>query len=276
MDTYTVKIPYFDPLAVSESGQCFRMDMCAEGFSLVAGGERLTVTPQPDECFRFSCSKEAFLQKWASYFDLDTDYARFQDILCLSPDPFLRAAAEHGRGVRILRQEPWEMLVCFLISQRKSIPAIRRAVDLLCTHFGVPLDDGSFAFPTPEKLDSLPEEALRTCGLGYRTPYVAAAARSVASGETNLAELSFLPDAELETALRRLPGVGPKVAACVMLFGFHRLSAFPRDVWMNRAAELCGGEFALCGCEGFEGVVQQYIFCYARQNRNLLFSADSI
>lgn len=276
MNMYCTKIPFFDPRAVAESGQCFRMNPCGDGFRLIAGGESLAVSSLPDGRFLFSCDASAFARKWAPYFDLDTDYTRFQAALAVSPDPFLRAAAEHGKGIRILRQDPWEMLISFLISQRKSIPAIKRAIELLCTHFGAPLPDGGFAFPTAKALAEAPGEALRACGLGYRTPYIAAAAQSVAAGETDLSALSALPDEELEPALRRLPGVGPKVAACIMLFGFHRLRAFPRDVWMNRAALLCGGDFALCGCDGFEGVVQQYIFCYARQERDFLFPGQRV
>lgn len=267
---YCVNIPCFDPGAIAESGQCFRMNPDSDGWTLIASGERLTVRALPDGRFLFSCDETDFHRKWAPYFDLHTDYGRFQDVLSASSDPMLKDAAIQNAGVRILRQEPWEALVSFLISQRKSIPAIKHAVELLCARFGAPLPGGGHAFPSYETIAALPESALRACGLGYRAPYVAAAAQYAASGALDFQALSALPDAALEKELLLLPGVGPKVAACVMLFGFHRMRAFPRDVWMNRAAQLCGGDFSLGCCEGFEGVVQQYIFCYIRKHRRSL------
>lgn len=272
---FTCAIPYFDAAAIAGSGQCFRMDADGDGWSLIAAGRRLRVAPAGAGRWRFSCSRAAFEGFWRGYFDLDTDYGAFQRAL-ETADPFLRAAAERGSGVRILRQEPFETLICFLLSQRKSIPAIRTAVRALCARFGAPLRGGGSAFPTPAALAAAGEDALRACGLGYRAPYVAEAARRAACGALDFGALAALPDDGLEAVLRTLPGVGPKVAACVMLFGFHRLRAFPRDVWMNRAAALCGGDFALCGCGGFEGVVQQYIFCYARAERAFLFGKEGV
>ena len=268
---YQRDIPYFDPRAIAESGQCFRMEPEGAGFRLIARGRSLTVCDLGGGRFSFSCGQEEFERVWADYFDLGTDYGVFQRALA-EADPFLKAAAEQGRGVRILRQDPWEALVSFILSQRRSIPAIRTCVRALSERFGALLPEDGYAFPSPEALAEAAPEGLAACGLGYRTAYVAEAARQAASGALDLAAMDALSDGALEERLCALPGVGPKVAACTMLFGFHRLRAFPRDVWMNRAAALCGGDFALCGCEGFEGVVQQYIFCYARAERTILFS----
>jgi N-glycosylase/DNA lyase len=208
------------------------------------------------------CSRLEFEEVWRNYFDLDTDYRRFRAAVPAG-DRYLTAAVRYARGIRILRQDPWETLVTFLISQRKNIPAIRRAVEELCRRWG-----DADGFPPPERLALLSEAELRECGLGYRTGYVLAAARMTASGALDLPALERLPDGALLDALRTVPGVGPKVAACVALFGFHRLSGFPRDVWINRVLDReYGGSFPLERYAGFQGVMQQYLFYYARTAR---------
>ena len=127
----------------------------------------------------------------------------------------------------------WEMLVTFIISQRKNIPAIRACVEALCVRYGENLGR-EYAFPTPAALSGAGEEGLRTCALGYRAGYVLAAARLVQTGALDLEALASLGDGELLEALTAVPGVGVKVASCVSLFGYHRIAAFPRDVWINR------------------------------------------
>ena len=174
---------------------------------------------------------------------------------------------ECGRGLRILRQDPWEMLICFIISQRKSIPAIRTAVENLCTRFGAPLAEGGFAFPTAQALAAASDEALSGCGLGYRTKYVRDAAERVCDGRLDLAALAGRPTPEVQEALMAVFGVGIKVAQCVLLFGYHRLEAMPVDVWMDRVIQLeYKGKFPP-SYKKCAGVLQQYLFCYARQQK---------
>ncbi|MFR8256215.1 MAG: DNA-3-methyladenine glycosylase family protein, partial [Ruthenibacterium sp.] len=156
----------------------------------------------------------------------------------------------------------------FIISQRKSIPAIRRCVQQLCLRAGAPIrhaGGGFFAFPTPRRLAGLSMGELAACGLGYRAGYVHEAARLAASGALDLAALRRAESPALQQALLAVPGVGVKVANCVMLFGYHRLDGFPRDVWINRVIdEEYGGHFELAPYAGFEGVIQQYMFYYGR------------
>lgn len=151
---------------------------------------------------------------------------------------------EYGRGIRVLRQDEWEMLVSFIISQRKSIPAIRRAVELLSERFGERLGSDSegpvYAFPTAEALCCAGEQALQECGLGYRTRYVLHAAQQAAEGTLDLKKLASLPDEALFARLMELDGVG-KVANCVCLFGYGRVGRVPVDVWIER---LIRDEFA--------------------------------
>ncbi|MEG2931542.1 MAG: DNA glycosylase, partial [Ruthenibacterium sp.] len=213
------------------------------------------------------CSEVEYQTIWREYFDMDTDYKTFR--AAVPPeDAFLTRAARYGCGVRILQQEPWEMLVTFIISQRKNIPAIKRAVALLCEQAGERLcgaEQLCFAFPSAVRVAAMRPEALAACSLGYRAAYLRAAAQMAASGALDLEGLRQADDATLFDALVTVPGVGPKVANCVMLFGYHRLCGFPRDVWINRVIEQeYHGAFPLARYAGFEGVIQQYMFFYGR------------
>ena len=161
------------------------------------------------------------------------------------------------------------MLVSFIISQRKSIPAIRRAVELLSERFGERLGSDSegpvYTFPTAEALCCAGEQALQECGLGYRTRYVLHAAQQVAEGTLDLKKLASLPDEALFARLMELDGVGKKVANCVCLFGYGRVGRVPVDVWIERLIrdEFAGQDpFPQFGLEA--GIVQQYLFFYKR------------
>ena len=261
------KHPHLNLAAIADSGQCFRWQKRGDGYVIPALNRVLRVTERADGALEMDCAEEEFNRLWREYFDLDTDYGAMTALLPAN-DAYLRAAAEYGQGIRILKQDPWETLVSFLISQRKNIPAIRQAVEKLCLTVGRVIDEDEegllYAFPSPAELLRLGEDGLRACSLGYRTPYVLRAAE-VFSGETDLNGLQNLGDEALLQALCALSGVGPKIAQCVMLFGFHRLNAFPVDVWIQRVAEkrYPGGlrpeRFA-----PFAGVMQQYMYVYER------------
>ncbi len=250
---------------IAESGQCFRLNQTGEGrYRLIAHDRELTLTQTGQNIF-LDCSQEEFDALWRRYFDWDTDYAAIR--YSVDPaDAYLTRAAAFGSGVRILRQDPWETLITFILSQRKNIPAIKGCVELLCSRFGEPIPGArAFAFPKPEVLASAELECLLGCSLGYRGKYVQAAARMAASGELDFAAMESLPDGALYEKLLTVPGVGKKVADCTMLFGFHRLGRFPVDVWIERVLtrEYPNG-FPLERYELFAGVLQQYIFYYER------------
>ena len=256
----------FDPRKVMESGQCFRMKPLSEDtVETVAFGRRVAVTQLGGRRFRFDCEPEAFEAVWREYFDLNRDYRAIAEN-APAGDAYLKRAVEHARGTRILRQEPWETLCGFILSQRKHLKAIRACVEALCDAFGEPVaGTRRRAFPTPERLAALAEDEARLCGLGYRTPYLLAAARSVASGRLDLAAMGRLPDDELLTQLMSVHGVGVKVAECVMLFGYGRLSRAPVDVWIKRVIdEVYGGESPFAGYGEYAGVYQQYLFILRR------------
>lgn len=253
----------FNLKKIADSGQCFRLNQLEPGrFRLTARNRCVELTERAD-AWALDCPEAEFNALWRGYFDLDADYAAFRAAVP-EKDTYLTAAAEFGTGIRILRQDPWEMLVTFIISQRKNIPAIRACVETLCARYGESLGP-EYAFPSPAALSEAGEEGLRACALGYRAGYVLAAAQLVQTGTLDLQTLASLGDQELLEALTVVPGVGVKVANCVSLFGYHRIAAFPRDVWINRVVrEHYRGRFPLYRYKGFAGVMQQYLFYYAR------------
>ncbi len=258
------RIRHFDPEAICESGQCFRMRSISPGqVEVLHTDKMLLIESLGDEMFTFHCTQEDFDSIWIAYFDLDVDYAFYQDAVDKADDYLLRAA-RWGIGLRILNQDPWEMLVSFILSQRKSIPAIRDGIAKLCRRFGAPLDcpgREEHAFPTPHALAEASLDDLLACSLGYRAPYVQSAARAVACGDINLQEMRDMDDAQLMEKLLSIHGVGIKVASCVMLFGFHRLDMAPVDVWIQRVIDQeYGGISPFSKYKGFGGVMQQFMF----------------
>lgn len=252
---------------IADSGQIFRFNLIADNkWELIAGDKYWLI--DADEEIKFP---EQF---WEHYFDMETDYGKFISEIPES-DEYLRRAAVAAAGIRILNQDPWEMLISFIISQRKSIPAIKTGIEKLSARFGTRKkkpgtsakgqDAYYYAFPTPEQLSGASLEELEECSLGYRAPYVCEAAGKVYRGECDLNEWRHLPDEELRAKLMSLKGVGIKVANCVMLFGYHRIGAFPVDVWIQRIMDTYyGGAFPAEKYQGFAGVMQQYMFYYER------------
>ena len=231
----------FDLDAIADSGQCFRWERAdGETFRIVHAGLCLHIRGRGG-AFELDCTEAEFGSVWRDYFDLDEDYRAIRARIDPAADPYLYAAAERCRGIRILRQDPWEALVSFLISQNRNIPAIRRSVALLAERCGQRRTDrrggAYYAFPDPAAVAALDGEALRDCALGYRCAYVRAAAEAVLTGEIDLERLRGADEATATAALTGLLGVGPKVASCVMLFGLHRLGAFPKDVWIRRVLD---------------------------------------
>ncbi|MCI9129281.1 MAG: DNA-3-methyladenine glycosylase 2 family protein [Eggerthellaceae bacterium] len=253
---------------VRASGQCFRIQAEDGGsYRLVFQDHVMHMRDAGEGAFEVSCTPDEFWSVWAPYLDLDRSYSSVR-ARAANKSSFLDRTMEFGRGLRVLNQDPWEMLITFIISQRKSMPAIATAVEALCASFGEEIEPGIFAFPTPEALARATDAELRACGLGYRAPYVAAAARMVATGELDLDACAKLDDEALLDALMGVHGVGKKVANCVALFGFGRTGAVPVDVWIGRAMDAAfEGEdpFAQFGQDA--GILQQYVFYYVTQNK---------
>ena len=256
----------FSPEQTFLCGQCFRFDPDGEGFSGIAGGRFVRAEPMGDKTV-LHCSKEDFETFWKDYFDLGRDYSPIRKLI--ADDPFLVSAEEYGRGIRMLKQEPWEALCSFIISQCNNIPRIKGIIGRLCQSYGREIE-GGFTFPEAEVLAELSPSDLAHLRAGYRAEYIISAAREVAQGSLDLEALKTLPTAEARKRLLALHGVGKKVADCVLLFGLGKSDAFPVDVWIKRVLDnVYPNGFDPTVYGDMAGIVQQYLFFYARDHGDL-------
>lgn len=267
-----IKLENFDIKQIADSGQCFRMKQIGEStYSNVAYGEYIEITQEKDG-ISVSCSEEDWENLWADYFHLDYDYGKIIEQINAGDDAFLKKAVDYGSGIRILRQEPFETLITYIISQRKNIPAIKTCVEKLCETLGNKKIASAnnreveyYEFPTIERLASSTKNALDGLGLGYRNEYVLSAAKWVDSGRLNLRRLTETDHQSAVSELKQVYGVGDKVANCTALFGLGHIEAFPIDVWIERVIdEVYGGYFDHSKYKQFAGIVQQYMFYYYR------------
>lgn len=241
-------------------GQSFRWKELSRGLFEGAASDRPCRAALSDGRLSLWCDGDAAF--WRGYFDLDADYARMRALF--SKTPALAAACRWAGGIRILRQDGWEALASFIISQNNHIKRIEGIVQRLCESFGDPIGPGLFSFPRPERLAGRTAADLETIRCGFRARYLIDAADRVCAGEVRLEALTSLPLSEARAMLTRIAGVGPKVADCALLFGFHRLECFPVDVWIARAMrELLpdGLPKEILPCAG---VAQQMLFHYMR------------
>jgi N-glycosylase/DNA lyase len=276
---------------IFECGQCFRWRGQPDGsYSGVVESSFANVSYLPDKS-RYNVGEvriwsnlfaddEAKREKyWRDYFDLDRDYTKIKRILT-TEDSVMRRAVRAGGGIRILNQNKWETLVSFIISQNNNIPRIRGCIEVLCREHGRNIGalkgEPLYAFPSIGRLSVLRVDDLAACRLGYRAKYISETAGRVAmDGGKMLKDAEKTPTAELEEYLLSLPGVGPKVANCVMLFSMKKTEVFPIDVWMRKVMAGVYGmsERNLSGMKDYAernfgeygGIAQQYLFNYIRK-----------
>ncbi len=256
-------VPCLDLARTLDCGQAFRWTRTEDGrWHGVVRGQALTLSQEGERITFYETSRAVFDRIWAPYFDLDRSYPDM--IACLCEDPVLARAVRTNRGIRILRQEPWEALCSFIISQNNNIPRIKGIIGRLCEYFGERASGGGSAFPAPERLAPLEPEDLAELRAGFRARYIIDAARKVSDGTAPLDGLDCIPIDEARARLMQITGVGIKVADCTLLYGAGRLEICPMDVWMKRViAAFYPGGLPAC-TRGIEGVAQQYLFHYAR------------
>ena len=267
-----VHIPdLFDLKKIADSGQCFRAVSRPDGaYRFITGDQVLYIRKTGKERYEVSCDQAVWDRVWRPYFDLDRDYRAISAAIP-AEDSFLRRAAQAGGGIRILRQDPWETLITFIISQRKSIPAIRAVVETLSQRYGTELPASGerlCTFPTAEQLKDVGQEDYIACKAGYRAPYLCDAVGQVLSGSLDLGTVSALPDDQLIDALERVRGVGVKVASCVALFAYGRTACAPVDTWIRKVIrQQYGGRDPFGGYGAAAGIMQQYFFYYAQSHK---------
>jgi N-glycosylase/DNA lyase len=287
MNAVEIPAPDFDLQKTLDSGQVFHWQNAGGGF-VGTIGDRAVHVEQENDILKVRCGatpqpagqSRALPEIVAHYFALDHPLAE----ICQSfpKDPVMNAARDFCRGLRIIRQPKWECLATFICSSMKQVAHIRQISLALRERFGVRrrIDKHVvYTFPSAQRLAQAPERELRECKLGYRAKNLRATARLVSSGKADLEAWSALTDAELRKQLCKLPGVGRKIANCVMLFAYERLRAFPIDVWIERvlrqqffpgrkkitAHRLQQFSETYFGEHG--GYAQQYLFHHARTGR---------
>lgn len=266
----------FNIQQIADSGQCFRMNRVEdrEGqvtYGLIAFGKYLELRQPEEDVVELSCSEEEYELLWKDYFDLEYDYGKIVDELLQGEDSFLKAAAEYGRGIRILKQDPFEAMISFIISQNKNIPAIKNCIEGICKRYGerrISMECKGveyYTFPSPAILAAAEKEDLRALKTGYRDEYIIRASQAVASGKIDLLKLSQSTFDEAFLELRKIHGVGEKVANCIALYGLHHIDGFPVDVWILKVLEkIYQNNFDKKKFHGYAGIIQQYMFYYVR------------
>lgn len=249
----------FDLALTLDCGQAFRWTCDGDKWHGVAFGKPLTVF-QKDGKLIFDCNEDDFNNIWKNYFDFDCDY---ESIVGGYDDKYLSQAVKEYNGIRILRQEPWEALCSFIISANNNIPRIKGIIARLCENFGEG-NTGSKSFPSAVKLAELKVDDLDVLRSGFRAKYIIDAAQKVSDGTVDLKAVNENPIEFGREELQKIKGVGAKVAECTLLYGFHKLEAFPVDVWVKRImAEMYPDGLPSC-TKGSEGVAQQYLFHWRR------------
>ncbi len=264
-------IRHLDLKQTAESGQCFRWKRLNDvdghmTYSIPSFGPKqrefkaLTITSLSEDEFILSCDQREWNTYWYTYFDMDTDYDRVEKKIYDSDDRHIKDAFALGSGIRILKQDLWEIIITFLISQNNNITRITRSVEEICNRHGGYM-------PRPEEFDlSILDD--KSIGLGYRVPYIEYAVKRFTSEYELLTELTQMSYEESYETLLSFTGIGPKVANCICLFGLHHIEAFPIDTHVKQLlTKYYPQGFPYKYYEGVAGIIQQYLFYYELHNR---------
>lgn len=275
----------FNIKQILECGQCFRWEKVGElDYIGVAFGRVIEVVQEGDNVTILNTNEEDFKNIWLNYFDLERDYSKIKE--GLANDEILTKSVEYGYGIRLLNQEPFEILISFIVSARNSIPSIMKTIKKISERWGKAIEykgNTYYTFPTPLELKEATLEEIKETGASFRSKYIvdtiARVNESLENGnkEYDLDYIKSLPADECHTALQKFMGVGAKVADCIMLFSMEKSSAFPVDVWVKRAMiyfyDAEEGSlnkiriFARNKFKDLSGFAQQYLFYYARENK---------
>ncbi len=261
---------YFDLDETLNCGQCFRFKKYKDDFyEGVAKGAYLKIGVSKDGKYLLfeGASQDEVENIWLNYFALDEDYSKIAKNFC-SVSPIMESIVNYAPGIRILRQEPFEALCSFIISQNNNIPRISKIIALLCERYGEKCKNNKdrYCFPSVDTMASLSEKELRDIGCGFRDKYLLDAAKKLKSDEINLEETKHMDIQKARETLQKIKGIGPKVAECILLYGMHRLECFPYDVWIKRAMNTLfpGKNHSIFG--EYAGIAQQYIYHYSRNH----------
>lgn len=272
-------LPDFELKHTFDCGQCFRFYPENDGkYTGIAFNKAVTLSQTNDTVILENTNIKTFNDIWLNYLDLNNDYSNIKKTL--SGNECMDEAIKEGFGIRILKQDLFETIVSFIISQSNNIPRIKKIIETLCCSYGNPIDYNGkiyYSFPSPEVIL---ESDLSVLHAGYRDKYIIEAAKTVVNKPSFLDELRAASTPEAKKMLMSIHGIGNKVSDCILLFGLGKADSFPVDVWMKRIMEKlyfkreCSiqeiSEYASKKFGNYSGYAQQYLFYYALNHKNEL------
>lgn len=272
-------IKNFDLHNVFQCGQCFRWNETDSGSYIgVAYGKVIEVNKIKDDLIIYNTNIKEFYEIWEEYFDLKRDYSEIKNKL--SKDPILKESIQFGSGIRILKQEPFELTISFIISANNRIPMIKREIQNICEKWGEKIQYKGkvyYTFPCVEALSTATLEELQKCSIGFRAKYALDTVKKINNKEMDLDYIKSLDDDKCHKKMQEFMGVGPKVSDCIILFSMGKYTAFPVDVWVKRAMQhfYLAPDVSLPKIRQFArdkfgdeaGFAQQYLFYWARENQ---------
>lgn len=269
----------FELKDIFDCGQCFRWNETVNNTYIgVAFRKVVEVEKSGNDVVIHNANLNDFNTIWCDYFDLKRDYSEIKNEL--SKDEILRKSVEFGEGIRLLKQDPFEIVISFITSANNRIPMIKRAINNISKAYGDAIEykgNTYYTFPTIGQFKKATLEEVESLGVGFRAKYIIDAVEKISNKIYNLEEIKALNDDECHEALKQFNGIGPKVSDCIMLFSMQKYSAFPVDVWVKRAMQYfyVAPDVSLPKIRVFArnkfgelaGFAQQYLFYYARENK---------
>lgn len=263
---------------IFECGQCFRWKKQNDGsYTGVIKEGVINIKKENDTAIVCGEIEGDIEEVFYNYFDMATDYQKIKSLLCEN-DINMKMASDYGYGIRILQQDAWEMVVSFIISAANNIPRISKTIENISREYGKMIEfqgEKFYLFPTPEELSKAKVEDLRKLNLGFRDKYVYAVTQKIVNGEVDLEKLKNMSLKESKKELMQLPGIGAKVADCILLFSMGKKEAFPVDTWIKKVMNELYiestnitkiNEYALDKFGNYAGIAQQYLFYYKRES----------
>lgn len=268
----------FNLTHIFECGQCFRWIKQSDGsYNGIVKDKFVNVSLNNEILYIKNAIESDFIDIWYDYFDLGTDYSKIK--AALEKDDIMKEAIKTGYGIRLLRQDFWEMIISFIISANNMIPRIMKTVDKLSVIKGDCIEEGhnAYRFPGINQLGEATLEEIDKCRAGFRCKYIYQTSQLMHKNSITKDVLNNLDTDTARKELMKLPGVGPKVADCILLFSGIKYDVFPTDVWVKRVMEelYLKKESSLKEIQKFAkeqfgdltGYAQQYLFYHARLNR---------
>ena len=270
---FVIEVPYINLDQIYKSGQVFSWIKLRDSKYVIPFGNQVLKIEQQKERLIMSCTDDQFYNIWFYYFDMNTDYLTI-NYSVKQIDEYMKVCANRGSGVRILRQDLFEMIITFALATATNIPRIKAMVESISEICGIEHKQSMreagritwYEFPTPQSILEN-QDKLDQCKLGYRKDIIIGLCQDIVDGWLDLYELSQMSYEDAKEYLMQFNGIGPKVADCICLYGLHHTQAFPIDTHIEQILKReydCDyetfAEWYLDDLKGYEGIIQQYMF----------------